>query len=178
MKRFLDLTVCIFALIAFAIPMALIAFAVKLTSKGSVLYWSDRVGRGNRIFRMAKFRSMRTQVPQVATHLLENPESYLTPIGGFLRRTSLDELPQLISVLGGDLSLVGPRPALFNQDDLVGLRTEYGIAPRETLTGTVSPTETAVTAAISSFPERTGLPLNSVMTSYGLIPALSAGSPG
>lgn len=127
MKRFLDLTVCIFALIAFAIPMALIAFAVKLTSKGSVLYWSDRVGRGNRIFRMAKFRSMRTQVPQVATHLLENPESYLTPIGGFLRRTSLDELPQLISVLGGDLSLVGPRPALFNQDDLVGLRTEYGI---------------------------------------------------
>jgi O-antigen biosynthesis protein WbqP len=127
MKRFLDLTVCIFALIAFAIPMALIAFAVKLTSKGSVLYWSDRVGRGNRIFRMAKFRSMRTHVPQVATHLLENPESYLTPIGGFLRRTSLDELPQLISVLGGDLSLVGPRPALFNQDDLVGLRTEYGI---------------------------------------------------
>jgi O-antigen biosynthesis protein WbqP len=114
-------------LILFAIPMALIALAVKLTSKGPVLYWSDRVGRWNRIFMMPKFRSMRIDAPQVATHLLSNPVDYLTPIGSFLRRTSLDELPQLFSILVGDLSFVGPRPALFNQEDLVGLRTERGI---------------------------------------------------
>ena len=107
--------------------MALIALAVKLTSKGPVLYWSDRVGRWNRIFMMPKFRSMRIDAPQVATHLLSNPVDYLTPIGSFLRRTSLDELPQLFSILVGDLSFVGPRPALFNQEDLVGLRTERGI---------------------------------------------------
>jgi O-antigen biosynthesis protein WbqP len=114
-------------LIVFAVPMALIALAVKLTSKGPVLYWSDRVGRWNRIFEMPKFRSMRTDSPQVATHLLSNPDAYLTPIGGFLRRSSLDELPQLFSVLNGDLSLVGPRPALFNQDDLIALRTKSGV---------------------------------------------------
>jgi O-antigen biosynthesis protein WbqP len=114
-------------LIVFAVPMALIALAVKLTSKGPVLYWSDRVGRWNRIFKMPKFRSMRTNAPQVATHLLPNPDAYLTPIGGFLRRSSLDELPQLFSVLNGDLSLVGPRPALFNQDDLIALRTKSGV---------------------------------------------------
>lgn len=108
----------------FAIPMALIALVVKLTSKGPVLYWSDRVGRENRIFKMPKFRSMRTDAPQVATHLLRDPAAYLTPVGCFLRRSSLDELPQLFSVLYGDLSLVGPRPALFNQDDLIALRTK------------------------------------------------------
>jgi O-antigen biosynthesis protein WbqP len=107
--------------------MALIALAVKLTSAGPVLYWSDRVGRNNRIFRMPKFRSMRTDAPQVATHLLSNPGAYLTPIGSILRSTSLDEVPQLYSVWRGDLSLVGPRPALFNQEDLIALRTESGV---------------------------------------------------
>jgi O-antigen biosynthesis protein WbqP len=126
-KRLVDIILCGMLLIVFAVPMALIALAVKLTSKGPVLYWSDRVGRWNRIFKMPKFRSMRTNAPQVATHLLSNPDAYLTPIGGFIRRSSLDELPQLFSVLIGDLSLVGPRPALFNQDDLVALRTERGI---------------------------------------------------
>ena len=103
------------------------ALAVKMTSKGSILHWSDRVGRNNGIFRMPKFRSMRMDTPQLATHLLADPSKYLTPIGGFLRKTSLDELPQLFSVLAGDLSLVGPRPALFNQKDLVALRTQYGV---------------------------------------------------
>lgn len=127
MKRLFDLISSGFLLLLFAIPMALIALAIKLTSKGPVLYWSDRVGRENRIFSMPKFRSMRVNAPQVATHLLANPDSHLTSIGGFLRRRSLDELPQLFSVLRGDLSLVGPRPALFNQDDLVALRTECGV---------------------------------------------------
>jgi O-antigen biosynthesis protein WbqP len=127
MKRLFDLFLSGFLLLLFAIPMALIALAIKLTSKGPVLYWSDRVGRENRIFSMPKFRSMRVNAPQVATHLLANPDSHLTSIGGFLRRSSLDELPQLFSVLRGDLSLVGPRPALFNQDDLVALRTECGV---------------------------------------------------
>jgi O-antigen biosynthesis protein WbqP len=107
--------------------MALIALAVKLTSKGPILYWSDRVGQWNRIFKMPKFRSMRTDAPQVATDLLRDPAAYLTPVGCFLRRSSLDELPQLFSVLYGDLSLVGPRPALFNQDYLIALRTESGV---------------------------------------------------
>jgi O-antigen biosynthesis protein WbqP len=127
MKWLVDIILCSILLIVFAAPMALIALAVKLTSKGPVLYWSDRVGRWNRIFKMPKFRSMRTNAPQVATHLLSNPDAYLTPIGGVLRRSSLDELPQLFSVLRGDLSLVGPRPALFNQDDLIALRTESGV---------------------------------------------------
>ena len=127
MKRLFDIISCSLLLIMFVIPMALIALAVKLTSKGPILYWSDRVGRWNRIFKMPKFRSMRTNAPQVATHLLSNPDTYLTPIGGFLRRSSLDELPQLFSVLNGNLSLVGPRPALFNQDDLIALRTESGV---------------------------------------------------
>jgi O-antigen biosynthesis protein WbqP len=127
MKRLFDIGVCGMLLILFSIPMALVALAVMLTSKGPVLYWSDRVGRENRIFRMPKFRSMRTDAPIVATHLLRDPVAYLTPIGGFLRRSSLDELPQLFSILVGDLSLVGPRPALFNQKDLVALRTARGI---------------------------------------------------
>lgn len=109
------------------LPFLLIAVLVRLTSVGPVLYWSDRVGKNNKIFRMAKFRSMRIDTPSVATHLLVNPESYLTPIGGFLRRSSLDELPQLWSILRGDMSLVGPRPALFNQDDLVELRTQHNV---------------------------------------------------
>ncbi len=105
----------------------MVALAVKLTSPGPVLYWSDRVGRHNRIFRMPKFRSMRIGTPAVATHLLQDPDAWLTPIGAFLRKTSLDELPQLWSILAGDMSIVGPRPALFNQDDLIALRTERGV---------------------------------------------------
>ena len=109
------------------IPLGVVALLVKLTSPGPVLYWSDRVGRCNRIFRMPKFRSMRVGTPAVATHLLADPRSFLTPVGSFLRRSSLDELPQLWSILVGDMSLVGPRPALYNQDDLIALRTERGV---------------------------------------------------
>ena len=107
--------------------MALVAVSVRLSSKGSALYWSDRVGKNNAIFRMPKFRSMLIETPDVATHLLNEPDFYLSPIGGFLRRSSLDELPQLFSVLKGDMSFVGPRPALFNQDDLIALRAEEGV---------------------------------------------------
>jgi O-antigen biosynthesis protein WbqP len=127
MKRLFDISVGSTLIIVFAIPMVLVALAVRLTSKGPVLYWSNRVGRENRIFRMPKFRSMQTDAPIVATHLLCDPHAYFTPIGGFLRRSSLDELPQLFSILAGDLSIVGPRPALFNQQDLVALRTARGI---------------------------------------------------
>lgn len=127
MKRLLDIAISGGALIVLALPLALVAAWIKLTSAGPVLYWSDRVGQDNRIFRMPKFRSMRVDTPVVATHLLETPEQYLTPIGGFLRRSSLDELPQLWSVLAGDMSLVGPRPALHNQHDLIALRTERGV---------------------------------------------------
>jgi O-antigen biosynthesis protein WbqP len=105
----------------------LITMAVRSTSRGSVLYWSERVGKNNRIFRMPKFRSMRVETPTVATHLLGNPDAYLTPIGSFLRKSSLDELPQLWSILKGDMSFVGPRPALFNQNDLIALRTKHGV---------------------------------------------------
>ena len=108
-------------------PFLVVALAVKLSSPGPALYWSDRVGRYNRIFRMPKFRSMRIGTPAVATHLLQDPGAWLTPIGAFLRKTSLDELPQLWSILVGDMSFVGPRPALFNQDNLVALRTEHGV---------------------------------------------------
>jgi O-antigen biosynthesis protein WbqP len=115
-------------LLLFLLPLLLtLALLIKVTSKGPVIYWSDRVGRNNWIFRMPKFRSMRIDTPQLATHLLSDSAVYLTPIGSFLRRTSLDELPQLWSILVGDLCFVGPRPALFNQDDLVALRTERGI---------------------------------------------------
>ena len=110
-----------------AVPLGLIALAIKLSSKGPVLYWSDRVGKDNRIFSMPKFRSMRTDTPAVATHLLTKPEQYLTPIGSFIRKTSLDELPQLWSILCGHMSFVGPRPALFNQYDLIALRTQHGV---------------------------------------------------
>ncbi|AMO25232.1 sugar transferase [Ramlibacter tataouinensis] len=127
MKRAIDFALALGALAVLALPIALVALAVRLTSRGPVLYWSDRVGRGNRIFRMPKFRSMRVDTPEVATHLLASPEQWLTPIGSFLRKSSLDELPQLWSILKGDMSIVGPRPALFNQNDLVALRTEHGV---------------------------------------------------
>jgi len=127
MKRVFDLVLGVMLFALLVIPMSVIAVLIRVTSKGSVLYWSDRVGRKNKIFKMPKFRSMRTDTPAVATHLLNDPDIYLSPIGGFLRRTSLDELPQIWSIVKGDMSFVGPRPALFNQDDLIALRTEYGV---------------------------------------------------
>ena len=126
-KRLFDLVLAVLIAVILAVPVLLVAMAVKLTSRGPALYWSDRVGRHNRIFRMPKFRTMRIGTPAVATHLLKDPKVYLTPIGSFLRKSSLDELPQLWSILVGDMSFVGPRPALFNQDDLVALRTERGV---------------------------------------------------
>jgi O-antigen biosynthesis protein WbqP len=127
MKRSFDLLLALAAAALLALPIAAIAVAVRLTSPGPALYWSNRIGRHNRVFRMPKFRSMRTDTPAVATHLLDDPARWLTPIGPFLRKTSLDELPQLWSILKGDMSFVGPRPALFNQDDLIALRTEAGV---------------------------------------------------
>lgn len=127
MKRVVDLLIVI-PLVFLLFPLiAVIAVAVKLTSKGPVLYWSDRVGRNNEIFKMPKFRSMRVDTPAVATHLLTDPGNYLTPIGSFIRRSSLDELPQIWSILTGEMSVVGPRPALFNQTDLIELRTQQGV---------------------------------------------------
>ncbi|MEQ9107768.1 MAG: sugar transferase [Limnobacter sp.] len=127
MKRLFDLLLCLGVLAVLAMPILAVALAVRLTSKGPALYWSDRVGIHNRIFKMPKFRSMRVGTPAVATHLLSDPASYLTPIGSFIRKTSLDELPQLWSILKGDMSFVGPRPALFNQQDLIDMRTEKGV---------------------------------------------------
>ena len=127
MKRLFDLAVALVASVFLALPIVMTALAVRLTSPGPALNWSDRVGRHNRIFSMPKFRSMRIDTPAVATHLLQHPEQWLTPIGSFLRKSSLDELPQLWSILKGDMSFVGPRPALFNQDDLITLRTEQGV---------------------------------------------------
>ncbi|MCB1942732.1 MAG: sugar transferase [Candidatus Accumulibacter sp.] len=127
LKRLVDLLLACLAAVVLLLPVCLVALAVKLTSPGPVLYWSDRVGRHNRIFRMPKFRSMRVGTPAVATHLLADPASFLTPIGSFLRRSSLDELPQLWSILSGDMSFVGPRPALYNQHDLIALRSERGV---------------------------------------------------
>lgn len=127
MKRLFDLSLLIFVFIILILPMAVTAFLVRLTSKGPVLHWSKRVGLNNKIFLMPKFRSMKIGTPQLATHLMKNPESQLTPIGNFIRRSSLDELPQLFSVLNNDMSFVGPRPALFNQDDLITLRTAVNV---------------------------------------------------
>ena len=127
MKNIFDKTVGLLLSILLVIPILLLVVTIKFTSKGSVLYWSERVGRENVNFLMPKFRTMRSDTPQLATHLMNDPDMYLSPIGGFLRRTSLDELPQLWSILKGDMSFVGPRPALFNQDDLVALRTEKGV---------------------------------------------------
>lgn len=127
MKRTFDFVLAILVALLLLLPSLLVAVLVKATSTGPILYWSDRVGRNNKIFRMPKFRTMRTDTPAVATHLLTSPDSYLTPVGSFLRKTSLDELPQLWSILVGDMSFVGPRPALFNQDDLIDLRTAHGV---------------------------------------------------
>ncbi|MQM35751.1 MAG: UDP-phosphate galactose phosphotransferase, partial [Candidatus Accumulibacter phosphatis] len=126
-KRSFDVLLSILAALVLVLPVVVIALLVRLTSPGPALYWSDRVGKGNRVFRMPKFRSMRVDTPAVATHLLQNPDTYLTPIGSFLRRSSLDELPQLWNILKGEMSFVGPRPALFNQDDLISLRTKYAV---------------------------------------------------
>jgi O-antigen biosynthesis protein WbqP len=123
MKRVFDLILAAIALICLLIPLLIVAVLVSLTSKGPVIYWSNRIGRQNKIFRMPKFRTMRVDTPTIATHLLTSPDQYLTPVGSFLRKSSLDELPQLWSILRGDMSFVGPRPALFNQNDLVELRT-------------------------------------------------------
>lgn len=127
MKRFFDLSLALVASFLLLALFLLVAVAVRLTSLGSILYWSDRVGRHNQVFKMPKFRTMRTDTPAVATHLLPDPKQFLTPVGSFLRKSSLDELPQLWSIIKGDMSFVGPRPALFNQDDLVTLRTQYGV---------------------------------------------------
>ena len=127
MKRVFDLSLGVILFVLLLISMLLIAIAIRITSKGPSLYWSYRVGKNNKIFKMPKFRSMLIGSPAVATHLLDNPSSYLSPIGGFLRLSSLDELPQLFSVLNGDMSFIGPRPALYNQDDLIALRTEKGV---------------------------------------------------
>ena len=126
-KRCFDISLGTFALLALSGVLTLVAMAVKLTSTGKVLYWSQRIGKDNTVFFMPKFRTMRTDTPVVATHLLASPDSYLTPVGKFLRTTSLDELPQLYSILMGHMSFVGPRPALFNQDDLIELRTRAGV---------------------------------------------------
>lgn len=127
MKRILDLGLGLIATLVFFVPFVAVALIVKLTSKGPVLYWSDRVGRENRIFSMPKLRTMRVDTPVVATHLLQDPARFLTPVGGFLRKSSLDELPQLWCILRGEMSVVGPRPALFNQHNLIAMRTENGV---------------------------------------------------
>jgi O-antigen biosynthesis protein WbqP len=126
-KRIFDLSLCLAAIVLIAPVLVAATIAVRITSAGPVLYWSERVGRENRLFWMPKFRTMRVGTPALATHLLQNPETFLTPIGSFFRRTSLDELPQLWSILKGDMSFVGPRPALFNQEDLILLRTQKGV---------------------------------------------------
>ena len=127
MKRGFDFVLAVAMVILLAAPILIVALAVRFTSTGPALYWSDRIGQYNRIFKMPKFRSMRVDTPAVATHLLPNPSVFLTPIGGFLRKSSLDELPQLWSILRGNMSFVGPRPALYNQDDLMALRNQHGV---------------------------------------------------
>lgn len=127
MKRCFDVLLLILAVIVLCFPMGLLAVFVRISSTGPALYWSDRIGRNSITFKMPKFRTMHVGTPAVATHLLANPQAYLTPIGAFLRKTSLDELPQLWSILRGEMSFVGPRPALFNQHDLIGLRTQAGV---------------------------------------------------
>ncbi len=127
MKRLMDILLSLAALAVLGLPMLALGLLVKLTSSGPALYWSDRVGLANAIFKMPKFRTMRTDTPPMATHLMSDPAKYLTPAGGLLRKYSLDELPQLLSILRGDMSFVGPRPALFNQEDLIALRTARGI---------------------------------------------------
>lgn len=127
MKRIFDFSASFFSFILFLPLIVIISVAIKLTSRGPILYWSERIGKNNSLFKMAKFRTMKVGTPALPTHLMTNSDFYLTPLGSFLRRTSLDEIPQLWSILKGDMSFVGPRPALFNQDDLVALRTDLGI---------------------------------------------------
>jgi O-antigen biosynthesis protein WbqP len=127
MKRAFDFIGSITAIIFFAIPLLFTAVAVRMSSPGPILFWSDRIGQNNHLFKMPKFRTMQVGTPAVASHLLSDPGNYLTPVGSFLRKSSLDELPQLLSILVGDMSFVGPRPALFNQDDLISLRKQYGV---------------------------------------------------
>lgn len=127
MKRIFDLLMCLAMLTVFLFPLVFISILVRLTSPGPVFYWSDRVGQFNQIFKMPKFRSLKINTPAVATHLLKDPNQWLTPVGSFLRKSSLDEIPQLWSIIKGDMSFVGPRPALFNQNDLIDLRTEKGV---------------------------------------------------
>lgn len=124
LKRLFDIALALIVVAVFSIPFLLCALLIKLTSPGPILYWSDRVGKENQLFRMPKLRTMRIDTPAVATHLLDHPERFLTPIGAFLRRSSLDEIPQVWCILTGEMSFVGPRPALFNQDDLIKLRTD------------------------------------------------------
>jgi len=128
MKRLFDLVLALVTLPLLALPIAVVAVVVRLSSKGPIIYWSERVGRDNKLFSMPKFRTMRFDTPPVATHLLSDPEQFLTPCGSFLRQSSLDELPQLWSIIKGEMSFVGPRPALFNQEDLIGLRTAFGVS--------------------------------------------------
>ena len=127
LKRIFDIIFSLGVLLIFALPILVIAAAIRITSKGPAIYWSDRIGKDNIIFRMPKFRTMQIDTPAVATHLMTDPDKYITRVGKFLRKTSLDELPQIWSILVGDMSVVGPRPALFNQDDLVELRTAAGV---------------------------------------------------
>jgi len=127
MKRLFDLILATILITVLSMPMLFIILAIRLTSKGPALYWSERIGFNNLTYKMPKFRSMRIDTPQVATHLMSNPEKFLSPIGQFLRQTSLDELPQLFSILKGDMSFVGPRPALYNQEDLINLRSDHGL---------------------------------------------------
>jgi len=127
MKRLIDLMLALLAVLLLCLPVIIVSVSVKLSSKGPIFYWSDRVGKNNVIFKMPKFRSMNVDTPEVASDLLADPKCFLTPIGGFLRKSSLDELPQLWSIISGDMSFVGPRPALFNQDDLIALRTQKGV---------------------------------------------------
>lgn len=127
MKRLFDFAAAALALVVLSLPLLLVGLLVKLTSSGPALHWSDRVGKDNRLFRMPKFRTMTVDTPAVATHLLRDPARYITPVGAFLRQTSLDELPQVWTILTGRMSCVGPRPALFNQDDLIALRTARGV---------------------------------------------------
>lgn len=136
MKRLADLLMALGCLFLLGLPILVVVMLVKLTSKGPILYWSDRVGKDNKIFQMPKFRTMHTETPTLATHLLSDPGKYLTPLGEFLRKTSIDELPQLVSIVKGDMTFVGPRPALYNQADLIELRTQKGVhALRPGLTG-------------------------------------------
>ena len=136
MKRLFDLILSLMLVAILLLPIGMLCILVRISSSGPAIYWSDRVGRRNRVFRMAKLRTMRIDTPVVATHLLKDPSSRLTSVGGFLRKSSLDELPQLWNILKGDMSFVGPRPALFNQDDLIALRTKNGVdALRPGLTG-------------------------------------------